>query len=144
MTREQGPKFSEKHGADTQIDPAVKRKVEDKTKNNEISCAIAFQIAKDLKATPADVGKGIDLLDIRLAKCQLGLFGYSPEKKAVKPKLPESRDLEEAIRMALAEKNLSCRDVWDIALRFNVPKMSVSAACEALDIKIKPCQLGAF
>ena len=38
MTREQGPNFSEKHGADTQIDPAVKRKVEDKTKNNEISC----------------------------------------------------------------------------------------------------------
>ena len=144
MTREQGPKFSEKHAADTQMDPAVKQKIEDKTNNNEISCAVAFQIAEELKATPADVGKGIDLLDIRLVKCQLGLFGYRPGKKAVKPKSPQSRDLEEAIRQALVEKKLSCRAAWDIAHRSNLPKMAVSAACEALNIKIKPCQLGAF
>ena len=144
MTREQGPKFSEKHGADTQMDPAVKQKIEDNAKNNEISCAVAFQMAEELKATPADVGKGIDLLDIRLIKCQLGLFGYGPGKKAVKPKSPQSRDLEEAIRVALVGKKLSCRAAWDIASRFNVPRMAVSAACEALNIKIKPCQLGAF
>ena len=144
MTREQGPKFSEKHGADTEINPAVKQKVEDKSKDNEISCAVAFQIAEEVRTTPIDVGKGIDLLDIRLVKCQLGLFGYGPGKKAVKPKTPESPDLEEAIRAALAQKKLSCRAAWDIAHRFKVPKMAVSAACEALNIKIKPCQLGAF
>jgi hypothetical protein len=126
------------------MDPAVKQEIVDKSKNNEIACAVAFQIAKEIEATPADVGKGIDLLDIRLVKCQLGLFGYSPVKKAVKPKSPQSRDLEEAIRMALVEKKLSCRAAWDIAHRFDVPKMAVSAACEALEIKIKPCQLGAF
>jgi hypothetical protein len=144
MTREQGPKFSAKHAADTQMDPAVKQKIEAKTNNNEISCAVAFQIAEELKAAPADVGKGIDLLDIRLVKCQLGLFGYSPGKKAVKPKSPQSRDLEDTIRLALVDKKLSCRAAWDIAHRFNAPKMVVSAACEALNIKIKPCQLGAF
>ena len=144
MTREQGPKFSAKHAADTQMDPAVKQKIEDKTNNNEISCAAAFQIAVELKATPADVGKGIDLLDIRLTKCQLGLFGYRPGKKTVKPKSPLNRDLEEAIRSALVEEKLSCRAAWNIAHRFNAPKMVVSAACEALNIKIKPCQLGAF
>ena len=144
MTREQGPKFSDKHAVDTQMDPAVKQKVEDKAINNELPCAVAFQIAEALKTTPADVGKGIDLLDIKLVKCQLGLFGYSPDKKAVKPKSPRSRDLEEAIRLALVEKKLSCRAAWDIAHRFNVPKMAVSAACEALNVKIKPCQLGAF
>jgi hypothetical protein len=74
----------------------------------------------------------------------LGLFGYRPGKKAIKPKSPQSRDLEEAIHLALVEKKLSCRAAWDIAHRFNVPKMAVSAACEALNIKIKPCQLGAF
>ena len=144
MTREQGPKFSAKHGADTRIDPDLKQKVEDKTQNNEISCAVAFQISEELKAAPADVGKGIDLLDIRLVKCQLGLFGYRPGKKTVKPKSPQSRDLEEAIRAALVDKKLSCRYAWDLALRFSVPKMAVSAACEALNIKIKACQLGAF
>ena len=144
MTREHGPKFSEKHGVDAKIDPATKQKIEDKAQNSEIPCAIAFQIAEELKATPADVGKGIDLLDIRLIKCQLGLFGYSPEKKAVKPKPPQHRGLEEAIREALTEKKLSCRAAWQIAHRFHIPKMTVSAACEALGIKIKPCQLGAF
>ena len=144
MTREQGPKFSENHGADTEINPAVKQKVEDKSKDNEISCAVAFQIAEEVRTTPIDVGTGIDLLAIRLVKCQLGLFGYGPGKKAVKPKPPQSPDLEEAIRVALAEKKLSCRAAWDIAHRFKVPKMAVSAACEALNIKIKPCQLGAF
>ena len=68
MTREQGPKFSEKHGAELQIDAAMKQKIKDKTKNNEISCAAAFQLTKELKATPAEVGRGIDLLDIRLVK----------------------------------------------------------------------------
>ena len=144
MTREQGPKFSEKHGINPQLDPAVRQKVEEKTKNNEIACAVAFQIAEQLKATPADVGKGIDLLDIRLVKCQLGLFGYSPVKKAVKPKSPQSKDLEEAISMALRQNKLSCRSAWDIAQQFNLPKMAVSAACESLKLKIKPCQLGAF
>ena len=144
MTREQGLKFSEKHGADAQLEPAMKQKIKDKVKNNEISCAAAFQIAKELKVTPADIGRGIDLLDIRLVKCRLGLFGYRPEKKAVKPKAPRSRELEEAIRAALAENKLSCHAAWEIAHMFHVPKMAVSAACEAFGIKVKPCQLGAF
>ena len=144
MTREQGPKFSEKHGMNTRIEPTVKLKIEASAKNSEISCAVAFQIADELNTTPADVGKGVDLLNIKLMKCQLGLFGYGPDKKIVKPKSPENQELAKAIRLALVENKLSCRDAWDIALRFKIPKMSVSAVCEALDIKIKPCQLGAF
>ena len=47
-------------------------------------------------------------------------------------------------QLALAKKILTCHQAWSIASRFKVPKMTVSAACEALEIKIKPCQLGAF
>jgi hypothetical protein len=144
MTREQGPKFSQKHGPDEQADPTLKQYIENKTKNGEITCAAAFQIADELSVSPAEIGKGIDLLDVRLIKCQLGLFGYGPGKKAVKPKSPEHPELEAAIRMALAGKKLACHDAWDIASQFDLPKMAVSAACEALNIKIKPCQLGAF
>jgi hypothetical protein len=74
----------------------------------------------------------------------LGLFGYKPDKKAVKAKPPKSRQLKEAIQDALVDEQLACIQAWDIASRFNVPKMDVSGACEALSIKIKPCQLGAF
>jgi hypothetical protein len=144
MTREQGPKFSEKHGADTIMDPTVRKKIEAKAKKNEIACAVAFQIAEELKETPSNIGKSIDLLNIRLVKCQLGLFGYTPEKKAVKPKPPQNPDMKEAIHKALVDNKLPCSVAWKIARQFKVPKMAVSAACEALKIKVKPCQLGAF
>jgi hypothetical protein len=144
MTRENGPKFSDKHGANAQADPIATDKIKNSAKNGEVACAVAFQIAEELKRSPAEIGKTIDLLDFKLMKCQLGLFGYGPGKKAVKPEAPENQQLEEAIREALVGEKLSCRDAWSIASRFKVPKMTVSAACEALEIKIKPCQLGAF
>jgi len=86
----------------------------------------------------------VDLLDLRLSKCQLGLFGYQPAKKVVKARAPENREIEGAIRDALDDGKLACRDAWDIAGRIKVPKMAVSGACESLGLKIKPCQLGAF
>ena len=139
-----GQKFSEKHGSGTRIDPAIKAEIERKAAAGEVACAVAFQIAEALGVSPAEVGKTLDLLEYRINKCQLGLFGYKPEKKAVKPKKPASRQMEDAVRNALIDGKLACRDAWRIARRFNVPKMSVSAVCEALGIKIKPRQLGAF
>lgn len=144
MTREQGPKFSEKHGANTKADPAVKQKIEEKAKHGEISCAVAFKISEELNIKPAEIGKVVDLLNVRLVKCQLGLFGYGPGTKAVKPKPPGNKEVEKAIRAALVGNKLACTDAWKIAKGLNLPKMAVSNACEALGIKIKPCQLGAF
>ena len=144
MKLEDGQTFSDKHGADASIDDTIKSKIIELAKEGELPCAVAFKIAKDMKVSPADVGKTLDLLDFRLVKCQLGLFGYLPEKKIVKAKPPENQELEDAIRAALVDERLSCRSSWDIAQQFNVPKMAVSAACEALELKMKPCQLGAF
>ena len=144
MKLEDGQTFSDKHGADASIDDTIKSKIIELAKEGELPCAVAFKIAKDKKVSPADVGKTLDLLDFRLVKCQLGLFGYLPEKKIVKAKPSENQELEDAIRAALVDERLSCRSSWDIAQQFNVPKMAVSAACEALELKMKPCQLGAF
>ena len=144
MKHIKGQKFSEKHGSGAQVDPAIKAEIEKKAGAGEVACAAAFQIADTLGIPPAEVGKTIDLMELKINKCQLGLFGYKPEKKAVKPKKPASRQMEDAVRNALIDGKLACRDAWRIARRFNVPKMSVSSVCEALGIKIKPCQLGAF
>jgi hypothetical protein len=144
MTREDGPNFSGKHGVNAQADPNATDKIKQNAVNGEVACAVAFKIADELNTTPAEVGKAIDLLDYRIMKCQLGLFGYLPEKKKVKPQAPENQQLEQAIRDALVDEKLACRDAWSIASQFKVPKMTISAACEALGIKIKPCQLGAF
>ena len=92
----------------------------------------------------AAVGKSADLLNLRLNKCQLGLFGYQPNKKIVKPQEGANQELKDAIAGSLTEGKLTCKAAWDIASRFAVPKMTVSSACEAGGIKISTCQLGAF
>jgi hypothetical protein len=90
------------------------------------------------------VGKSADLLNLRLNKCQLGLFGYQPNKKIVNPREEADRELKDAISGSLTEGKLTCKAAWDIASRLGVPKMTVSSACEAAGIKIAACQLGAF
>ena len=144
MTRQKGQKFADKHGSKTQLNERIKDHINRQAKNNELPCALAFKIADELKVTAAEVGKTSDLLEIMLVKCQLGLFGYSPAKKIVKPKKPENPNLESTIRDSLVDGKLSCEKAWEISRSLNVPKMTVSSACEELNIKIKPCQLGAF
>lgn len=144
MAPEKGHKFSQKHGPETQADPVIKEKINRHARQGELACAVAFKIAEELGVSPADIGITVDLMDQRLNKCQLGLFGYQPDKKAVRAKAPINGPMEAAIRDALVDGRLACRVAWDIADRFQVPKMAVSGACEYLGIKIKPCQLGAF
>jgi hypothetical protein len=144
MTRKQGQNFSAKHGPDAQADPTIKANVIENAAQGELACAVAFKIAGKLGVPPSEIGKTVDLLNMKLSKCQLGLFGYKPDKKKVKARVPENRQLEAAIRNALTDGKLSCTDAWAIANRFEATKMGVSGACESLGIKIKPCQLGAF
>ena len=144
MTRKDGPKFSEKHGSNAKADPAIKEKIEIKAKNGQVTCAAAFQIAEELEVSPAEIGKTLDLLEMKLIKCQLGLFGYTPEKKIVSPKDTTNQDLKNAIQNALVNDRLPCVGAWEIAARFQVPKLTVSSIAEAMGVKIKPCQLGAF
>jgi hypothetical protein len=133
MQLKEGQKFSDKHGAGVRVNELIKEKLISQTKNNELACAKAFKIADELNVSAAEVGKTADLLEMRLVKCQLGLFGYKPEKKIVKPKAALNPKLE-----------LSCAKAWEIARDFDIPKMAVSAVCEQLKVKIRHCQLGAF
>lgn len=143
MVSEENKQFIEKHGTDAQPDSKIENLISNRGKNSELPCAVAFEIAKELGVSAGEIGKNADLLNFRLIKCQLGLFGYD-QKKIVKPKNNASRDLQDAILQALVDGRLPCEKAWGIASRFKVPKMTVSGACEAMVIKIKPCQLGAF
>jgi len=136
--------FAQKHGLDAKPDILIKNDIINRSKDNKIPCAVAFEIAKELKVSTDAVGMTVDLINYRLEKCQLGLFGYQPNKKIVKPQNKVSEDLKDAISDALVQGRLSCKSAWDIASRFEVHKMKVSGACEAMGIKIKHCQLGAF
>jgi hypothetical protein len=136
--------LSDKHKNDNQPDPAISQEIQVRLRKDALACAVAFDIAGKLGCTPAEVGRTADLLHISLVKCQLGLFGYKPQKKIVDSRMPQEPALGDAIRDGLVDDRLPCKTAWRIAAQFGVPKMTVSSACEALGIKIKPCQLGAF
>ena len=144
MNLHKDKQFAQKHGLDAKPDILLKNEITNRVKENKIPCAVAFEIAKELQVSADAVGMTVDLINYRLVKCQLGLFGYQPKKKIVKPQNKVSEDLKDAISDALVQGRLSCKSAWDIASRFKVHKMKVSGACEAMGVKIKPCQLGAF
>ena len=125
-------------------DPALVNAIRENLKDGMLPCAVAFKIAQAEKVVPLEVGKAADFQEIPLAKCQLGLFGYQPEKKIVKAEAEAPQALLDALKGALEDDRLPCAAVWQIAAQHKLPKMKVSAVCEGYGIKIKPCQLGAF
>jgi len=74
----------------------------------------------------------------------MGLYGYTPDRRIVKPASEVSPELEEAIRKALVDGRIKCISCWEIAKDFGIAKMDVASACETLHIRIFSCQLGAF
>ena len=144
MTHRDAEDFSKKHGSGEKPNPAVADTIREAAEAGQIACARLFEIASASGVSPAEAGKAADLLKVKLAKCQLGLFGHSPERSIVKPAERVSPDLESEIRSRLVDERLPCAQAWEIAQGLKLTKMDVSCAAEALKIKIKPCQLGAF
>ena len=144
MAHEDKGKYFKKHPAGSKVDDELKQEIISQVKNNNISCKKAEEIAGELLVTLEETGKAIDILNINITKCQLGLFGYGETKKIVQPAKEITPELKESITSALKEGMLSCTAAWKIAGKLNIPRMKVCAACEAMQIKVKPCQLGAF
>ena len=118
--------------------------IERRAKNGELRCAEAFRIAEELGVAPLAVGQTANELDVRLARCQLGLFGHGPQKSIPEAAEEIPPDLEQAIREGLILGRLPCAVAWAIATRFGMPKLHVANAAEGLDVRIGQCQLGAF
>lgn len=144
MTHEDKGKFFAKHPKDTKIDDDLKKEILEQVKNNSISCKKAEEIAGEMGFILQETGKAIDILNIKITKCQLGLFGYGETQKIVQSAKEIPPDMKEEIKSSLEDEKLSCAAAWKIAGKLNISRMKVAAACEALQIKIKPCQLGAF
>jgi hypothetical protein len=143
MTHEDTGNYAGKRRG-AELNETIAAKIKEKISEKRISCAEAHSIATELNVASADVGAVIDLLEVRIIKCQLGLFGYGKEKSI--PVLSDkiNPDIEVAINSSLMNDRLPCSTSWEIAKRFNVSKPMVAAVCESKKIKISPCQLGAF
>ena len=142
-----GPKkksWGGKSGSSKEPNPELKKVLLEQSRKNELSCAVAFKISKDQIVSIDEIGKAADFMKIRLIKCQLGLFGYKPERKIVKTLAAISKSLEEKIKSIAHDEKISCKAAWQIASDLGINKLEVGNACETMSIKIGPCQLGAF
>lgn len=136
--------YAAKHPAGTTVDEQLAKLIGQKAKDNIITCTDAVAIAAATGKKIPEVGVALDLLETRISFCQMGLFGFSPDKRIVRSAATVDERLKRAIEEKLQDGKLSCLKSWLIADELNLPRMAVSEACEALKIKIKPCQLGAF
>lgn len=144
MAHEDAGHYAAKHPGAT-VDPEIANAIAAKEKDGHITCAAAHAIAKKLNCPPPTVGVNIDLLEKRIRRCQLGLFGYGLKKaKRVKPAAMVTQELEGAIRGAMTGDRITCKASWDLAKKLGLTRLEMSSACEALGIRISKCQLGAF
>jgi len=136
--------YKRKHPPEARPDPALVEAIQEVEDDGCLSCAVAHDLAEELSVTPAAIGRTLDLMEYRIVKCQMGIFGYSTEKKILRPATNVDERLKERLETAASDGRVSCAVCWKIAESLGLQKIAVAAACETLDLKIKPCQLGAF
>lgn len=126
------------------LKPGLEEAIKKMSQDGTLSCAQCFQVAGQEDVSPVDVGHALDLMQVPISKCQLGLFGNSPISKIVQKAESVDKELEGAIRESLENGRLPCSSAWRLAEKFALPRIRISSACEAMGIKISACQLGAF
>jgi hypothetical protein len=143
MAHADAGRYAAKHGPGAKPDERIAGEIGRTAAAGKLACAEAERIGAALSVPLSEVGRTLDLLELRIDRCQLGLFGY-PEGRAVRAASEVAPALEADIRGALIDGRLPCRAAWEIAQARGLGRMALSSACEALGIKVKPCQLGAF
>lgn len=136
--------YRRKHPPEARPDPALVEAIQEVEDEGCVGCAVAHDLAEELEVTPAAVGRTLDLMEYRIVKCQMGIFGYTTEKKILRPATKVDEHLRERLEAATSKGRISCAVCWKIAESLGLQKIEVAAGCETLGLKIKPCQLGAF
>ncbi|MCK5540375.1 MAG: hypothetical protein KAI69_05555 [Deltaproteobacteria bacterium] len=142
MTHSDAGNYAAKH-KDQSIPSKLNEAISAALVDNRLSCSRAHQLAQDLGFTPIEVGRAADLMEVHLTGCQLGLFGHGKKEK-VKTTTVTDPKLEKVLQENLYKGSLDCLKAWEIASEFNLKKTDLMTACDACEIKITPCQLGAF
>ncbi len=143
MTHEDRGHYAAKHTG-KKINQAIAKKLQALAVDGCVDCASAHQAAKAFNTTPGEIGVQVDLLEYRIMTCQLGMFGYEGRRKKIDPDIDISPELDKLIDQTAKDGRLSCKQCWDIAKTLKIKRLDLGSACEKKNIRIKPCQLGAF
>lgn len=147
MTHEDDGKYARKHSPGTKPNPQIAEAIREKSPGAELACALGEKISKELKVGISEVGVTADLLEMKIKRCQLGLFGWGKKPnhgKDIHVTDPISAEMKTALEEVAENGAVTCAAVWLIADRLGADRKAVSSACETLRLKIRNCQLGAF
>ena len=128
--------------------PEIEAAIRERLVDGKLPCASAFAIVDAFEVEPLEVGWTANVMDVRLTRCQLGLFGY-PGKQGWNEhntaEQPVPLGMPEAIGVARDEDGtLPCITAWEIASEFKASRMLAGYVADRRGVKITPCQLGAF
>ena len=147
MAHEDAGKYTAKHPQGTALNERIAEAIREKSSDLTLTCARGEQIALELHVGIAEVGRTADLLEMKVKECQLGLFGWGDKPRHGKD-IPVTEVVSAETKSALSKASLDgrvgCADLWQIANRLGLERKMISAACEALGLKIRSCQLGTF
>ena len=135
--------YARKH-PEKQRDEAIAQVIEKMAESGRLNCSDAHRAAKQLGVSPGKIGEQADLAELRISKCQMGLFGYYPGKKNLNPDIEISEAADQAIDKTQTDGRISCARCWELATELGMPRLDMGSTCEKKKIRIKPCQLGAF
>ncbi len=134
--------------ADFVMNDTIALEIQNQISDDLLSCGKAHAIAKKINISPADIGSTADALNIRLNRCQLGLFGY-PNKKGWESSgvsaLPVPEGFEQALRAETAPTGrITCAAFWEFISDYKITRMQAGFLADQLGIRITNCQIGAF
>jgi hypothetical protein len=136
--------FNEKDDMDERIGQAIL----DRLEYGLLPCSQAHAIAQALDVDPLAVGLAANEIDIRISRCQLGLFGYGPKSEG-KHKIVHAMEvvperLAARLRAEADGNGLPCRAIWQVADELGFLRIEASSAVEAMGLRVSRCQLGCF
>ena len=143
MTHEYQGHYAQKH-ADKVKNPEIVKKIESLLDKDGLTCANAHRAAGDLGVSPLEIGIQADLMELRITRCQMGLFGHGKGSKKIDPAIEVGEELWDRLDKAGKDGRISCALCWEIAGEFKMKRLDVGSSCEKLGLRVKPCQLGAF
>ncbi len=147
MTHEYAGKYGSKHPPGTRPNERIAKAIREMSPGGELACGVAERIAKELNVSISEVGITADLMEIKIKKCQLGLFGWGNKAdhgKDIRPVDSVPSDVKLALDKVAYNGRVTCASIWSIADRLGIERKVVSSICETLGLRISACQLGTF
>lgn len=147
MTHEDAGKYASKHPPGTRPNERIAKAIREKSPGGTLACGMAEKISKELKVDISEVGITADLVEMKIKKCQLALFGWDKKPnhgKEIHAADSVSIEIKSALEEVAENGGVTCAALWAIADRLGTERKAVSAACDTLRLKIRVCQLGAF